>query len=244
MGLFDFGNKRLHHRAGFSFPGELEAVLIPAAADESEDPAKLLDTSYGGCALYVSPGIAARYPTGARAHVRFTRAREGDTQLMAVELVRRGEQSDGVLLELRFVRPESFASRLSTPWWRYFNRRESLRVPCSGEQAVDVRLVGGGLSLELGLANLSVDGFGVSLSDGERGRLVPGADVRAALSLKRRSKPLRFLARVAHVTPGDRRVLVGCAFDARKTSEFPAQQDVVSRWAGAWQRAQIARKDE
>ncbi|QDU67798.1 PilZ domain protein [Planctomycetes bacterium Pla86] len=218
-------------------------MLIPEVDAAQEDPAEVLDTSFGGCALLVSAQVAARFPDGAHTHVRFTRSREGDSQLMAVEVVRRAPNPEGVLLGTRFIQPETFATRLATPWWRYFNRRGTLRIPCAQGQ-VTVRLVGGGSSLETSLANLAVDGFGVGVSQSDRARLLPGAEVRAALSFQGGSKPLRFISRVVHVSPQARRFLVGCAFEGEKTPEFPALQDRVSRWIGAWQRAQIARKDE
>ena len=244
MGLFGFGNKRQYYRSGFSFPGELEAVLIPDEAKETEDPAEVLDTSFGGCAVLVPTNLAARYGVGSRSHVRFTRAKERDNQLMAVEDMRTAEHPKGTLLGLKFVNPQGFASRLGPSWWRYFNRRASLRVTCAGDQEVKARLVGGGQSLETTAANLSADGVGLTLTRDERGRLLPGTELRTILTFKSGPKPLRFLANIVHVTPRDRRFLVGCQFDNLRTPEFPAQQDAISRWVGAWQRSQIARKDE
>lgn len=244
MGLFSFGNRRKHYRTTNGFSGELDAGVISGDQDGDEQPAEVLDTSFGGCALLASPELVKAYPAGSRAFVRFTRVREGDDQLLAIEVIEVVSEGDQSYLRCKFVNTEGFASRLSEAWWRYFNRRACLRVPCRGDQSASVRLLGSGVSIEVALADLSLDGFGARLTPDQARGLQAGQEVRAAVTLANPARSLRFVARTVHVAHRERRIILGCAFEPDRTSEYPAQQDVISRWVGAWQQAQLVRREE
>ena len=209
---------------------------VPLAGD-------LIDVSAGGVAVAFSKNLDPRLESEEEIAVTFSDLAHGGSVVAQSRVLRLSRGNDGPVYHMEFTATRELFAQLDGFYMKFFNRRRLNRAL----PALDTRIAGelqfGMGAMPIKINDITLDGFGVRLTEADGSMLNEIENLVAAFTLPGSATPIVWNARTVHLSPLVHGVGYGATFAPDESIEFEEERQVLQTFIEA-RLADMSRWDE